>query len=772
MYQKIIRNDIRKSRLITAAITGFIMFAALFTSLGVTMLVNLLGSIDKLMLDARAPHYFQMYMGDVDFDRLERFAAEHSEIEAMQFAEFLNIEGSDITIGDYSLADSVQDNGIAVQNEQMDLLLDMDNEIIDPARGEIYVPIYYAAEGVARIGDTITIHDMTFTVAGFLRDSQMNAPLASSKRFLVNEDDYEQLKDRGKLEHLIQFQLLEGTDLSRFESDYINAGLEDNGLAATAGLVRMMNGINDGITIALLMLLGLMIIIVAFLCVRFTLISKVEEDYKEIGVLKAIGLRVSDIKKLYLVKYGAIAAAGCSLGFLLSFCFQKPMLKNIHLYMGKSQNEVLATLLGAGGAAVVFLIVILYVNGILRRFRNISATQAIRFGAPSDTSKASKGLSLIGNRMFSSAVFLGIKDVFSRKRLYLIMLLVLVISCFIIMVPLNINNTIADRSFMTYMGIGECDIRMDIQLRDDISQKAAEIDAQLSADPDVEDYSIMICRMFDMPLADGSLGKLRVELGDHSSFPLTYSQGREPRRENEISLSTLNGDELEKGIGDVIVLKVNGRERDFTVCGLYSDVTNGGRTAKAVFQADSEKAMWAKIPVLMKDTTKTDIKLAEYKEVFSYARVSKIDDYIEQTYGSTLKAIENVSYAAMAVSASLTVLITLLFMKMLVTKDRYQISVLKALGFSNRSIQTQYFVRAGMVLIFGLIAGTIAANTLGGYVGVVLMSSFGVTTFHLKIDVLSAYVVSPAVIAVCVYAATRAGISDIKNIKISEYIKE
>ena len=772
MYQKIVKNDIKKSKLITITITGFILLAAVFTSLGVSMLVNLIGAIDHLMQDAQAPHYVQMHVGDVDLKMLDGFAAEHKEIEDLQVAEFLNFDGMDIIIGEHSLADSVQDNGLSIQNKKLDFLLDLDNQIIYPNDGEIYVPIYYMKEGIAEIGDMVSIKEQSFTITGFLRDSQMNSAMASSKRFLVSENDYEQLREAGTLEYLIEFRLTEGTDIGKFESAYLNAGLEDNGPSGSYGLIRMMNGITDGIMIAMLLLISLLILIVAFLCVRFTLIAKVEEEYKEIGILKAIGLRVSEVKKLYIAKYSAIAAIGCGLGFLLSLAFQESMLSNIRLYMGRSGKELLGTLLGGCGAIFVFVIVILYINGVLRRFRKISAIQAIRFGAPTDQSKASKGFSLTKNRMLSSAAFLGIKDVLSRKGLYVIMLLVLVISCFIMIVPQNIYNTIANKSFMTYMGIGECDIRLDVQLTDQIPEKAKDIEQVLSMDEEIEKYSILTCWLFDMPMTDGSTGKLRVELGDHSIFPLTYAKGRAPREENEIALSTLNGEELQKGIGDTVTLKIDGQERAFTVCGLYSDVTNGGMTAKAAFQAESDKVLWSKIPIKMKDVSNTDEKIAEYKENFSYAKISKVDDYYTQVLGATLKVTQIVSVIVIFVSVFLTVLITLLFMKMLVIKDRYQISVLKALGFTNKSIGRQYMIRSGVVLIFGTVLGIITANTLGEQVGAALMSSFGVTTFHFKINALFAYLISPLVIAGCVSVAAKIGITDIKSIKISEYIKE
>jgi len=70
------------------------------------------------------------------------------------------------------------------------------------------------------------------------------------------------------------------------------------------------------------------------------------------------------------------------------------------------------------------------------------------------------------------------------------------------------------------------------------------------------------------------------------------------------------------------------------------------------------------------------------------------------------------------------------------------------------------------------VIGTVLANTLGELVGVALISSFGASTFHFAINPLFAYLFSPLVIAACVYIATLLGVSDIRSLKVSEYIKE
>ena len=61
-------------------------------------------------------------------------------------------------------------------------------------------------------------------------------------------------------------------------------------------------------------------------------------------------------------------------------------------------------------------------------------------------------------------------------------------------------------------------------------------------------------------------------------------------------------------------------------------------------------------------------KVTEYAARFSYAKVSGIDQYMEQTFGGTLQSVQAASRIAGLVSAVIVLLVTLLFMKMLTAK--------------------------------------------------------------------------------------------------------
>ncbi len=773
MYRKLIINDIKKSKLISITITAFILLAAMLTSLAAILSVSLFTSIDSMMENAVTPHFLQMHSGGINRQQLLNFADKQGNVQDFQVSSFLNIEGAEIAIGESSLAGSIQDNGLSVQSERFDFLLGLDGNIIRPAEGEIYVPLYYMKNGQANIGDSVVIHGIRFKVAGFLRDSQMNASMISSKRFLVNESDFKKMKEFGKQEYLIEFRLTATSAVSSFEEAYLAAGLPANGPPAiTYSLFKMANAIDDGIMIAVLMLTSILVIIVGFLCIRFTLLAKVEDDYREIGVLKAIGLRTRSIKQLYLAKYGALAGTACIVGFVLSLFLKEPFLENIRLYMGESDSSGLGLVLGMLGALIIFFVVILYVNGVLRRFKKISAAQAIRFGAPQEKTKATRGFRLSANRIISPNIFLGIKDILSRKKLYVTMLMVLIISSFLMIVPQNIYNTISQRNFMAYMGIGECDMRVDIQQTDNIAGKTEELASSMSQDSEIKEYAVLKSYMFDMPMKDGTVGKLKVELGDHSVFPIKYSIGRAPQSKSEIAISKFVAEDLGISLNDKIVLIVDNQKKALTVCGVYSDITNGGKTAKAIFDISDGNILWSIIPVKLHSGVDVHGKVVEYKNRLSYAKVADIDEYIKQAFGGITDAVQKASYASIAAAAILTMLVTLLFMKMLLTKDRYSIAVLKSLGFKTAEIRVQYLAKAFAVLIVGILIGTILANTLGEFVGAGLIASFGASTFRFVVNPIFAYLFSPVLMAMCVGFATWLSISGISLLKIPEYIKE
>ncbi|MED4699731.1 ABC transporter permease [Lysinibacillus capsici] len=772
MYWKIVRNDMANSKLITGMTMLFVAVAALLVTLSAVLIVHLTSAIDTLMKQAETSHFLQMHAGEIDQVRLTEFAEQNKYVDEYQMNEFLNVEGTKINIAGTTLAHSVQDNGFSTQSEKFDYLLDLDGHVIEVANGDIYVPVSYWKDGIADLGDTVIVHDQTFTIAGFLRDSQMNSMLASSKRFLVSEQDYAAIQEAGTVEYLIEFRLKNLADLKKFEEAYTSAGLEANGPTITYKLFQMLNAISDGLMIAVILLISVLVVAIAFMCIRFTLLTKIEEDTREIGVMKAIGLRVADIQKMYLAKYGVIAVIGCMLGFACSFFLRDILLENIRLFMGETDKVSLIWLFTGLGLLLVFFVIMSYVRSVLKQFRKLSATQAMRFGTTQGKVQHAKLLNLSANKRLPINLFLGMKDVLSRKTLYATMLAVLVLATFIIIVPQNLHNTIAAKSFITYMGIGNSDIRIDIPQGKQNEQQVAAVKDRLEHDTAIKNYTVLTTKKFTTIAEDGTAQNLKIELGDHTIFPLEYAHGEAPVAPNEVALSVLNAEELQKKVGDSLAVVINREKKNLRVSGIYSDITNGGKTAKAAFSDQSTDSMWSVIYSTMANPSLVADKRAEYAKTFSFAKVSGIDDYIHQTFGTTIHAIEKAARAALVIALLLCVLVTLLFMNMLIAKDQAPIAIMKALGFTNVDIATQYAARSIFVLLLAISMGTLLANTLGEYLTSTVIASFGAASFDFMINPLAAYVFCPLALTSVVLLATLFGTSRAGQVKIIEHIKE
>ena len=304
MYLKLLKNDLKNNILQTMAIAFFIILSSSFLSCAAQLGVQLSNSINELFEKAKTPHILQMHSGDIDIERMEKFVAKNTEIKEYQILDFLNIDNSIMSFNDNSLKDLVYDNGFSTQSEKFDFLLDINNEKIKTKKGEVYVPVFYFISGLVKIGDTLKIKDYELKVAGFVRDSQMNSSISSSKRFVVNKLDYDNIKAFGSVEHLIEFYLSDIDMTSKVQSAYNSENLESSGPPIiTFSLFKMVNALSDGISIAALAFISLLVILISLFCIRLSLLAKLEEDYKELSILKAIGIAHKDIKKMFLYKY-------------------------------------------------------------------------------------------------------------------------------------------------------------------------------------------------------------------------------------------------------------------------------------------------------------------------------------------------------------------------------------------------------------------------------------------------------------------------------------
>ncbi len=738
MLKKLIWNDVRQNKLLSAATVFFMAVSAMMLALTVLLCSSLLGAVNGLMEQAQAPDLVQMHTGEISEREIGQFVGEHQEIDQWQICRLLNLDNSEVSLGGYSLLDSTQDNGLCVQSERFDFLLDMDGSRPGVPPGQVYVPVCYRARYELNIGDTMQIGSEELTIAGFLRDAQMNSMMASSKRFLVSEWDYERLKPWGEEEYLIEFLLKNGADANSVHTAYTNQGLPANGPAITKPLIRMMNALSDGTTVFVIFLAAVVVLLVALLCIHFILSIRMERDKREVGMLKALGVGKREIKRLYFSKYVLFSVCGGLLGLGASAVLRGPLDQQIQELYGTSGGGAQSAALALCAVAVVEAVILFSVRHSLKKTDRLSALAAL----------------------------FPVREQKQNRRQYLLISFVSAACTFLMLLPQNLYSTLSSPMFVTYMGIGNADIRMDIRQGADISLTAAQLAAALERDEQVARYAVLQTQSLTAVLSDGTACSLTVEMGDHTIFPVEYSEGTPPILEHEIALSSLNAKELGLSVGDTLPLRIGGEEIRCTVCGIYSDITNGGKTAKMSGRRDHGPVIWSVLYVSLQDPSAS----ARWMEYYGQAGadVTDIGDYVRDIYGPTLAQIRRASMGARLIAILVAFVVITLFLRLIVERNRDAISLQKALGFISGEISRAYCLKGLLSAAAGVISGLVLGTLLGeGLCGMVL-KSLGADSFRFVIRWSCLLAGIPAILLGTSISAVLMGTAEVQHIKACE----
>src|SRR5690606_11082866 len=137
----------------------------------------------------------------------------------------------------------------------------------------------FMVESDLHIGDTLTLttegYTKAFTISDYVRDYEMNAAIASSKRFVVNQADFDAMpeKQTGELEYIIEFRLTEGGSAQAVQTAYTDSGLPSHGPTVTSMVFMLFNAMSDAAIAMVLLLIGALLIVIAALRIKLTFLA-------------------------------------------------------------------------------------------------------------------------------------------------------------------------------------------------------------------------------------------------------------------------------------------------------------------------------------------------------------------------------------------------------------------------------------------------------------------------------------------------------------------
>ena len=188
--------------------------------------------------------------------------------------------------------------------------------------------------------------------------------------------------------------------------------------------------------------------------------------FREIGVMKAIGIKNTKIRCLYLVKYLAMAVAGSTVGFFLSIPFSDTLLKNVSkTIVIQGENTFLINLICS---IVVVLIILLFCYACTGKVKKLSPIDTIRNGQTGERYNAKSVISLSKTRGKPS-FFMALNDILSAPKRFLSIIFTYILCMTIVLVLVTTANTLRSGELVNIFGLHESDVFLNIYSEDIMS---------------------------------------------------------------------------------------------------------------------------------------------------------------------------------------------------------------------------------------------------------------------------------------------------------------
>lgn len=754
LYRRHGYNDLVRNKTANVALLVILIISAFLMATGAMVMARSFGAVNALFDQALPPHFLQMHTGTYDAVALAEFASAHPEIDSWLIEDMLGYDGAAIswqrpTTGESGdLSASLIDNLFVTQNEAFDFLVDDSGTVVQPAPGEVHVPVAYMQDFALQPGDEVTIRTGSgshgLTVAGFVRDSQMASSLSSATRFLVSEHDFRELaiSGGGDPEIIVEYRLAEASSASQFQSAYESDGaLPKNGQAVTLQMIRLINAFSDGLVAMALVLVSCLLMGIALLSLRFVIRGTLEDEVREIGVMKAIGLPHRAISGLYMSKYSAMTLVACLLGGVLAVIATRLLTRNVQVNYAEAPVGLTTFLVPGAALLLVFLLVIAMCRGVFRSIRRVEVVGALVQGSTLDERQTARRARRQAHR--ARRVNLGSTtggDVNRRLALldlradagqWALIPLVFALTAILLILPTNLLTTFSSPRFVTYMGAPESDLRVDLQFSAAVDSQHQRLLSDMRADGriiDVKDFA----KVLRQTRGEQGWETLRVEVGDYSGASIEFVDGGPPGT-GQIALSAINAQQYRLSVGEMMPIRTSSGEatNDVVVSGIYQDVTSGGRTAKMQGNVSGGALGY----VLYADVAEGIDPAAiarEYNDAHPDAAVIPMREYAKQTLSYVTGAFGSAAALACLFGVGVAVLITCLFLRLRLTREQTRMGVLAAIGFSSREIASQVRLKVLLAAGVGTLLGVVVAATVGEALvaAAISLTGVGVTRLH------------------------------------------
>lgn len=764
MYLTILKRDLRRKRAMSLIFTAFVMLATAFIGSSIQSLNATVGGLDSYLEKAGVEDYIVL-VDEQSSPELEELLKNSenvgsSLISSIQFM----ISEDDIKInseGEFSYTSTL---GLSypLSGGQSYFNSSDKQEITKVNKGECYLPYSLMAANNLSTGDKlkVTVGDTSveLKIAGEMLDAVLGSDFISMKRVLLNQEDYDTLLAAASSADNMEYYLYMADINNRqeFTNEFLSSGIQSisNFSLSTLKAAYMM----DMIIAVTFAVVSVVLIIIALVVLRFTVAFTMEQEYREIGILKALGIKNSGIRLLYLSKHIALALIGSLLGLGCSLPLGNIMVESAsRRIMLEDNNIVVFQILSALAVLVIVLALGYFYTG---RVKKISPITAIRSGSTGESFSRSSALSLKRSGFLPLPLFMSLNDILSGIKKFAMMILIFTLGVIMINIPSNAVSTLKSDEMIYLMQMSPCDGAVIYGDNDIISKSRSEIEKELDeVKAKLKDNGIEaevfreIVFQYTLSHNENLVSSIAAQGIYTDTEDYRYTEGTPPELENEVAVTSVIAQNLGADIGDIVEIAMDGESRKFIITALFESMSNMGEGVR--FTEDTELDYEKKIGAMGIQFRFTDElseeekqqRLDEIQDIFPDYEVVDVEGYIDSLLGDSISdMLDSVSKVILIIVMAINALIAVLMVRTFITRERGDIAMLKSLGFKNRTLVLWQSLRISLVLIVSVILGALVTLPLSSWILGYVFGIMGASSVNVVVDPLMSYCVYPLIL--------------------------
>ncbi|MDE6627250.1 MAG: hypothetical protein K2K56_12880 [Lachnospiraceae bacterium] len=602
-------------------------------------------------------------------------------------------------------------------------------------QGTIYVSPAMKSLYGAQIGEAITFEltrtggKRTFQIAGYFEDAFMGSSMIDMKSFLISRSDYEELCDMlktagdnnalAKTGAMLHIEKAEG--VRQADREFYQEMIEETELSRYTEFTYRKNSILSymlllqNILSGFLFIFSIILFLVCVIIVLHSMETVIEQEKKNMAILKTIGLPGEIQQRVYLSLYGGSAVSGALLGVLPC----KWLCRRIAQGMITSTGMLIAIKI-----SVIRLIPAFFGLAVFSAFIVWKKTGKILMVRPLLIIQETKGARAVNTplRKRYLSYDMAFRALMANKKKYMSLFLIAVLLTFFLSMIGHMGGWLGrnGEGLMNAFSVAEHDLGVQPFHQ---SVPMDEIERAINwYSPVIQQYELAM----ESVTVNGQEYTANV-LSDIRWFHVL--RGRAPEG-NEILITDTVAGELNVDIGDFVKVSAAGRTGEYQISGIYQCANgmgnNIGMSTPGYSQiGDVTGFIWCKHYILEEGD------MRDYAYEYLKAHYKNIDVHTNSWSGldGIVKLLHLMIAVIYMVSAGIILLATALVADKMILSEMSDLAVYRSMGFHERILRLSFALRFFIVAVAGAVTGTVLSILFSDrWIGVIFRS-FGIGEF-------------------------------------------